>query len=295
MSVCNMCPRMCNVDRKIKTGYCSMSENIKISRAALHAWEEPCISGEKGSGTVFFSGCNMKCVFCQNKEISTGGFGKEITVEKLAEIFLKLQDKGALNINLVTPTHYTAQIIQAVTIAKNNGLSLPIVYNTSCYENPQTIDLLDDIVDIYLPDFKYFDNDAAKKYSCAPDYVEMAKASLDRMVKQQPQCIFDDNGIMQKGVIVRHLVLPGQTEAAKDVIDYLYSRYGNSIFVSIMSQYTPCTDLSDYPEINRKLSLEEYDDVINFAIDIGLENGFVQDGESASESFIPPFDLEGVD
>lgn len=295
MSVCNICPRMCNVDRKVKTGFCSMTETVKISRAALHDWEEPCVSGEKGSGTVFFSGCNMKCVFCQNKEISTGGFGKEISVEKLAEIFLKLQDKGALNINLVTPTHYVTQIIQAVTIARKNGLSLPIVYNTSCYENPRTIDMLAGIVDVYLPDFKYFDNSAAKKYSSASDYVEMAKASLDRMVKQQPKCVFDDRGIIQKGVIVRHLVLPGQTEAAKDVIDYLYNRYGDNIFVSIMSQYTPCTDLSNYPEINRKLSQKEYDDVIDYAIDIGLENGFVQDGESASESFIPPFDLEGVD
>ena len=295
MAVCNICPRNCNVDRSTKAGFCSMTDTVKISRAALHLWEEPCVSGEQGSGTVFFSGCNMKCVFCQNKDISTGGFGKEITIERLSDIFLELQGKGALNINLVTPTHYTLQIIDAVKLARSKGLKLPIVYNTSSYEKVETIKMLEGIVDVWLPDFKYMDNAVAQKYSKAPDYVNCATAAIDEMVRQQPECIFDDDGIIQKGVIVRHLVLPEQAQGAKDAIEYLYNRYGDNIFISIMSQYTPCTDLSDYPEINRKLTQEEYDDVVDYAVEIGVENGFLQEGESASESFIPPFNLEGVE
>ena len=295
MAVCNICPRNCNVDRSEKTGFCSMTDTVKISRAALHMWEEPCISGEKGSGTVFFSGCNMKCVFCQNKDISTGGFGKEITVERLSDIFLELQGKGALNINLVTPTHYTLQIIDAVKMARVKGLKLPIVYNTSSYEKVETIKMLEGIVDVWLPDFKYMDNAVAQKYSKAADYVNCATAAIDEMVRQQPECVFDDDGIIRKGVIVRHLVLPGQVQGAKDAVEYLYNRYGDNIFISIMSQYTPCTDLSAYPEINRKLTQQEYDDVVDYAVKIGVENGFLQEGESASESFIPPFDLEGVE
>ena len=295
MSLCNICPRNCNVDRNTTKGFCGMGNTVKISRAALHMWEEPCISGEKGSGTVFFSGCNMKCVFCHNKEISTGGFGREITVERLADIFMELQQKGALNINLVTPTHYALQIVDAVKLARDKGMTLPIVYNTSSYEKSETIKLLKDTVDIWLPDFKYTDNCAAERYSKASDYVEKAKAAIDEMVKQQPECIFDDEGIIQKGVIVRHLVLPGQIQDAKDAVKYLYEKYGDNIFVSIMSQYTPCTDLDAYPEINRKITQEEYDEVVDYAVDIGLENGFLQEGESASESFIPPFDLTGVE
>ena len=295
MAVCNICPRNCNVDRSEKTGFCSMTDTVKISRAALHMWEEPCVSGENGSGTVFFSGCNMKCVFCQNKDISTGGFGKEITVERLSDIFLELQGKGALNINLVTPTHYTLQIIDAVKLARTKGLKLPIVYNTSSYEKVETIKLLEGVVDVWLPDFKYMDNAVAYKYSKAADYVDCATAAISEMVRQQPECIFNEDGIIQKGVIVRHLVLPGQTQGAKDAVEYLYNRYGDNIFISIMSQYTPCTDLSAYPEINRKLTQQEYDDVVDYAVEIGVENGFLQEGESASESFIPPFDLEGVE
>ena len=295
MAVCNICPRNCNVDRSEKTGFCSMTDTVKISRAALHMWEEPCVSGENGSGTVFFSGCNMKCVFCQNKDISTGGFGKEITVGRLSDIFLELQGKGALNINLVTPTHYTLQIIDAVKMARAKGLKLPIVYNTSSYEKVETIKMLEGIVDVWLPDFKYMDNAVAQKYSKAADYVNCATAAIDEMVRQQPECVFDDDGIIQKGVIVRHLVLPGQVQGAKDAVEYLFNRYGDNIFISIMSQYTPCTDLSAYPEINRKLTQQEYDDVVDYAVEIGVENGFLQEGESASESFIPPFDLEGVE
>jgi len=294
MSICNICPRNCSTDRESHAGYCGMTDTLRISRAALHMWEEPCISGEKGSGTVFFSGCNMKCVFCQNKEISAGGFGVDISVERLAEIFMELQEKGALNINLVTPTHYTEQIIQAVKLAKRNGMTLPVVYNTSSYEKVETIKMLEDIVDVWLPDFKYTDNSDSVRYSRADNYPDIARAAIDEMVRQQPECIFDDDGIIRKGVIVRHLVLPGKTQQAKDAVEYLYNRYGDSIFISIMSQYTPCTDLENYPEINRKITQEEYDEVVDFAVDIGVENGFLQEGESASESFIPPFDLTGV-
>lgn len=294
MEKCNICPRNCNVDRSVSVGFCSMNDKVKIARAALHMWEEPCISGEQGSGTVFFSGCNMKCVYCQNKDISTGGFGKEITVRQLAQTFLNLQSQGALNINLVTPTHYTLQIIQAVKLARRLGLALPIIYNTSGYEKVETLRLLEGVVDVWLPDFKYMDSETAKKYSRAADYPQIAMAAIDEMVRQAGKCVFDDDGIIQKGVIIRHLVLPGQTRAAKKAVKYLHEKYGDNVFISIMSQYTPCTDLSDFPEINRKTTRDEYDQVVDYAVDIGIENGFIQDGEAASESFIPPFDLEGV-
>ena len=294
MEKCNICPRNCNVDRSVAVGFCSMSDKVKIARAALHMWEEPCISGEQGSGTVFFSGCNMKCVYCQNKDISTGGFGKEITVRQLAQTFLNLQSQGALNINLVTPTHYTLQIVQAVKLARRQGLVLPIVYNTSGYEKVETLRLLEGIVDVWLPDFKYIDSETAKKYSRAADYPQIAMAAIDEMVRQAGQCVFDADGIIQKGVVIRHLVLPTQAEQAKRIVKYLHEKYADKIFISIMSQYTPCTDLSAFPEIDRKTTQAEYDRVVDYAVNIGVENGFIQDGEAASESFIPPFDLEGV-
>lgn len=292
--ICNLCPRNCNTDRDTSVGYCKMTNTVKISRAALHHWEEPCISAENGSGTVFFSGCNMGCVYCQNQDISHGGFGKEISVERLAQIFLELQSKNAHNINLVTPTHYTPQIIKAVEMARKNGLSLPVVYNTSGYEKAENIESLKDTVDVYLPDFKYFSADTAKKYSFCADYPKRAKEAISAMVKQTGPCVFDDDGVIQKGTVVRVLVLPGLAEEAKSIIEYLYSTYGDDIFISIMSQYTPCTNLEKYPEINRKLTQQEYDDVVDFAVELGLENGFVQEGEAASESFIPHFNLEGV-
>ena len=292
--LCNLCPRNCNTDRDKAVGYCRMTNTLKISRAALHHWEEPCISAENGSGTVFFSGCNMGCVYCQNQDISREGFGKEITIERLAEIFLELQQKNAHNINLVTPTHYTPQIIDAVKTARENGLSIPVVYNTSGYEKAENIESLEGIVDVYLPDFKYISSDTAQRYSFCADYPQVVKKAIDTMVKQTGPCVFDQDGIIQKGTIVRVLVLPGYAGEAKKIIEYLYTTYGDNIFISIMSQYTPCTDLEKYPEINRRLTQQEYDDVIDFAVELGLENGFVQEGESASESFIPPFNLEGV-
>ncbi|MBR2027844.1 MAG: radical SAM protein [Oscillospiraceae bacterium] len=292
--LCNLCPRNCSTDRDVKSGYCKVSNKIKISRAALHFWEEPCISAENGSGTVFFSGCNMGCVYCQNQDISHGAFGKEITLERLAEIFLELQAQKAHNINLVTPTHFTPQIIDAVKLARNNGLKIPVVYNTGSYEKAENIESLKDTVDVYLPDFKYMSEKTAQKYSFCADYPKAAKAAIDAMVKQTGPCVFDDDGVIQKGVIVRVLVLPGHTDEAKQIIEYLYTTYGDDIYISIMSQYTPCTDLAAYPEINRKITQQEYDEVVDFAVELGLENGFLQEGEAASESFIPPFNLQGV-
>lgn len=291
---CTLCPRNCGVDRENSLGYCRSSDKIKIARRALHYWEEPCISGENGSGAVFFSGCNMRCVYCQNKEISQDCFGKEITVERLAEIFFDLQEKGALNINLVTPTHFLPGIKKAITASRKMGMSLPIVYNTSCYEKPEAVRYMQDVVDIWLPDYKYPDIRGAQRYSKAPDYSLWADKALDEMVKICPEPVFSQDGMMEKGVIVRHLVLPGRVEEAKQVIKKIYSKYGNSVYLSIMRQYTPCSDLSLYPEIDRKITEREYREVLNYALDIGVENGFIQEGESADESFIPPFDLEGV-
>ena len=290
---CNLCPRKCNIDRSVKTGFCGVSD-ITVSRVAPHMWEEPPISGTKGSGTVFFAGCNLRCRFCQNFDITVKPHGVGVSVNRLADLFLHLCDTGVANINLVTAAQFADKVAAALNLCKHR-LTIPVVYNTSSYEKAETIKMLAGIVDIYLPDFKYFDNKTAKKYSSAPDYVEYSKAAIEEMVRQQPECVFDENGIIQKGVIVRHLVMPGQTESAKKAVKYLYDTYGDKVFISIMSQYTPCTDLSAYPEINRKLTREEYDDVVNYAVDIGVENGFIQEGESASESFIPPFNLEGVD
>ena len=292
---CSICPRECNVDRKKgKAGYCGvLGEGIRGARAALHMWEEPCISGEEGSGTVFFSGCPLRCVYCQNYDIAHGDTGSEITVERLSEIFLELQGKGANNINLVTPTHYSMEIIKAVGMAKNKGLKLPIVYNCSGYEKADTLKLLEGLVDVYLTDFKYMDKEIAKRYSQAVDYPDIAKTALKEMVRQRGQAEFDERGIMTKGVIVRHLLLPGQLQNGKDVVKYVYETYGDSVFLSLMNQYTPLSHVKKYPEINCKVTEAEYDELIDYAIEIGVENGFIQEGETAAESFIPVFDHEG--
>ncbi len=295
VKLCNMCPRECNVDRGLgKIGFCKVPNQIKVSRAALHFWEEPCISGKEGSGAVFFSGCNLRCVYCQNRKIAEGVYGREITVDRLAAIFLELQDKGANNINLVTPSHYVLQIIEALNIAKEKGLKLPVVYNSSAYEKVRTLQLLEGYVDVYLPDFKYMDKGLSAKYSVAENYSEVAKRAIEEMVRQVGKPKFDEHGILQKGVVVRHLVLPGCVRDSKEVIRYLHSTYKNDIFISILSQFTPMKGLNKYPEINRKVSKKEYEEVVDFAIDIGVENGFIQEGDVAEESFIPDFDCEGV-
>lgn len=291
MKNCRICPRNCGIDRTSGgVGFCKSDEKIKIARADLHFWEEPCISGEKGSGTVFFSHCNMKCVFCQNYTISTQNSGKVITINELCNIFLMLQEKGANNINLVTPTHYVPQIITALDMAKKKGLSLPILYNSSGYESAETIKMLDGYIDIYMPDFKYFNNKYAKKYSSAPDYFNIASIALSEMVQQIGKCEFDSNGIMKKGIIVRHLMLPGLLFDSKKIIDYLYKTYKNDIYISIMSQYTPLDTIPDsYPELKRNLPNGHYDALVEYALNLGVENAFIQEGESAKESFIPEF------
>lgn len=292
---CKLCPRECGADRDRTIGFCGEKNEIKAARAALHMWEEPCISGENGSGTVFFSGCVLRCVFCQNGNIANGTIGKIITSERLVEIFLELQEKGANNINLVTPTHYVPQIIDALKAAKMRGLNIPIVYNTGSYENVETIKALAGLVDIYLPDLKYFSSELSAKYSGASDYFYHATKAIEEMVKQVGKPVFDKNGIMQKGVIVRHLLLPGCLEDSKKVVKYLYEKYGDGIFISIMNQYTPMPEIGvNYPELNRKITDEEYDELVDYAIELGVENGFIQEGETALESFIPDFDMEGI-
>ena len=296
MSICTLCPRSCGAGRAAgQKGYCGVGgTKIKAARAALHMWEEPCISGSQGSGTVFFSGCPLRCVYCQNRDIARAGAGKEITVERLSEIFLELQEKGAANINLVTPTHYTPEIVKAVAEARDGGLTLPIVYNCGGYEKPETLRTLEGIVDIYLTDFKYMDAEAARRYSHAPDYPEIAKEALGEMVRQQPEPVFDEKGMMKKGVIVRHLLLPGHLKNAEAVVKYVYETYGNRVYLSLMNQYTPLPGMEKWPEINRKVTRREYDRLLDYAVELGVENGFIQEGGTAEESFIPAFDCEGI-
>ena len=285
---------MCMADREITTGYCGVKNTLRVARAALHFWEEPCISGEEGSGAVFFTGCNLRCVFCQNFQIARAEQGKEITVERLSEIFLELQAQKANNINLVTATHYVPQVVCALKRAKEQGLNIPVVYNCGGYESVETLKMLEGLVDIYLPDFKYVDTERAKRYSRAENYPEVAKTALAEMVRQQPEAQFDDREMMKKGVIVRHLMLPGGIKDSKAVVKYLYETYGDQIYISLMNQYTPLPHVAEYPEINRKVKKFEYDRLVDYAISLGVENGFIQEGETAEESFIPAFTNEGV-
>lgn len=288
--ICNQCPRRCNVDRENALGYCKAPNAYKLARASLHFWEEPCISGKSGSGAVFFSGCNLGCVFCQNYEISHKCKGVEVSEERLIRIFEHLVDEGANNINLVNPTHYAVQLAHTL---KKYKPPVPVVYNTSGYDSVDTLKLLDGLVDIYLPDFKYIRNDKALRYSRAEDYPQFAMAALTEMKRQVGNDVFDENGIMKRGMIIRHLVLPGNTNSAIQALDYLAENFGDT-YVSVMSQYVPCTDLSEYKEINRKITKREYDKVVNHILELGLEKVFLQKLESATEDYIPDFDLSGV-
>ncbi len=338
MENCMLCPRECSVNRKKgEMGVCGQTAAIKAARAALHMWEEPCISGQNGSGTVFFSGCNLGCIFCQNHNIATGKAGIEISIERLAEIFLELQEKGANNINLVTAGHFVPQVVEALKLAKQQGLYLPIVYNTSSYEKVETLRLLEGYVDIYLPDLKYVDSAISSRYSHAADYFTCASAAIAEMVRQvgKPEFVFERTAgkegssvefladekkkiseqqnnmifdaaeyqerseageplLMRKGVIVRHLVMPDCVEDSKRVISYLLKTYGGRIFISIMNQYTPLPQCREYPELSRRVTEAEYDAVVDYAIELGIENGFIQEGGVAEESFIPEFDGEGI-
>ena len=286
---CNLCPRKCGVNRYQQKGFCGATNRVKLAYYSLHMWEEPVISGSKGSGTIFFSHCNLRCIFCQNKKISIDGYGKEISNKKLGEIMLTLQDKGAHNINLVTPTHYVPQIASVLHKIKDKELHIPIVYNTSSYENIGTLMAMRNLVDIYLADLKYYDDELAYKYSMCKDYFEVATMAIDEMVRQVGPAEIGKDGLMKKGVIVRVLVLPGHVRDAKEIINYLYKTYHDDIYISIMNQYTPVNTCS-YDNLNRKLTEEEYDEVINFALTIGVDKAFIQEGETANESFIPDFD-----
>lgn len=316
MSRCTLCPRACAVDRsRGQSGICGQTETVRAARAELHMWEEPCISGSQGSGAVFFSGCNLHCVFCQNHNIASGNAGYAVSIERLAEIFLELQEKGANNINLVTACQFVPQVIAALDSARVQGLRLPVVYNTSGYEEVETIRMLDGYVDIYLPDLKYVDQECSLRYSHAADYFEKASAAIDEMVRQIGETTFTDeatkrerfttaeyqersgrgeNLLMTRGVIVRHLLLPGCLEDAKRVIAYLLETYGERIFISMMNQYTPLPHAAAYPELRRRVCSGEYEALIDHAVSLGIENGFIQEGEAAQESFIPEFDGRGI-
>ena len=286
--ICSICPRHCNVDRSVNLGFCQSPDNFRVARAALHFWEEPCISGKEGSGTVFFSGCNLKCVFCQNNEISAENKGVEISDDKLISIFENLISQGANNINLVNPTHYAKRLEKVLSRWKS---PVPIVYNSSGYEEVETLKALDGLIDIYLPDLKYIRAEKAMRYSKAADYFEKASAALLEM-RRQVEDKFDGD-IIKSGMIIRHLILPQNTNSSIAVLDFIKSNFPNT-FVSLMAQYTPCGDLSEFPEINRKITKREYEKVVNYAFDNSFDKLFIQELSSADKSFIPKFDFTGV-
>ncbi len=314
LTSCHLCPRNCGVNREAgETGFCGLPAEIRAARAALLYYEEPCISGTAGSGAIFFTGCNLGCVFCQNTEISSGlrggpssYAGEPIDVGRLAQIMLQLQEQGASNINLVTPSHVLHVLIPALKKAKTDGLRIPVVYNTSSYEKAEALRALEGLVDIYLPDLKYHSTQLAASYSKAPDYWEAATAAIKEMIRQCPKPIFEDGSssldeaddwddpLMMRGVIVRHMVMPGHTEDSKEILRYLYETYGNRIFISIMNQYTPMPQCAADSLLSRPVTKKEYDEVIDFAISLGIENGFLQEGGTISKSFIPAWDGTGI-
>ncbi len=292
---CTLCPRKCRADRTVGgTGFCRMSSELKVAKAYLHMWEEPCITGEHGSGTVFFSGCNMKCIFCQNSDLSLNGYGKVISVEDLAQSFLRLQEKNASNINLVTGVCFIPHIINAVITARKFGLTIPVLYNSSGYESVESLKDLSGIIDIYMPDMKYMSPETATDYSSAGDYPEAAKNAIAEMFAQTGPAVIGEDGLMKKGVIVRHMVLPGCVAESKKILRYLHDTYGNDIYISIMNQYTPMPSVAGHSLLSRKVTDEEYERVLDFADKIGIEKGFNQSGEAAKESFVPKWDFEGI-
>lgn len=288
---CNICPLKCGVNRNKYSGRCGASKDVEIALASLHYFEEPCISGENGSGTVFFSNCNLKCVYCQNYKISHKGFGKKISVSHLADIFLSQQKKGANNINLVTPTMYVPHIITAIKIAKQKGLNIPIIYNSSGYESIDTIKLLNGYIDVYLPDFKYYFSDIAKKYSNVENYFEIASSAILEMYKQVGDPVFDDNGLIKRGMIIRHMILPNNVENSKMVLKWIKENLSNKVYISVMAQYFPTYKACEYPEINRKITKEELELVWEYASSLGFENGFIQELGEHEEEYVPNFDL----
>ena len=291
MAVCTLCPRRCGAERGISAGFCRSGTEPRLARAALHMWEEPCISGDRGSGTVFFSGCSLRCVYCQNRAISTGNYGKDISPGRLREIFFELIDQGAHNINLVNPTHWAEAVISSL----EGGLPVPGVYNTGGYDSVETLRRLDGLIDVYLPDMKYADGALAGQLSAAKDYPETAKAAIREMVRQTGPYELDAGGLLIRGTLIRHLILPGHVENTLQVIDWVADSFPpGMVLFSLMSQYTPCGDLARWPELQRRLTQEEYDLCCRYLDGSGIENGFYQELSSAEEEYIPPFDLQGI-
>ena len=293
ISKCEICPRKCKVNRYEKKGYCRCDDKVRIALVSKHYFEEPCISGRNGSGTIFFSNCNLNCIFCQNHDISQGGKGIDVTVERLAEIMLEQQERGANNINLVTPTMYVEQIIKAIDIAKEGGLNIPIVYNTNGYEEVETIKKLNGYIDIYLPDFKYFTNELAIKYSKAPNYFEKVTSALLEMQSQFDEYVFDGE-IMKKGMIVRHLVLPNHIQNSKNVLKWIKENLRNDIYVSVMAQYFPTYKAVGDELIGRKLSFSEYRKIEQYFYGLDIKNGYIQDLGKHEEEFVPDFNMDNV-
>lgn len=292
---CTICPRMCSTDRNSAAGYCGAGNQVRLAKACLHSWEEPCISGTMGSGTIFFSNCNMKCVFCQNHDISQKGYGKEVSIEKLADIMLRLQQQNAHNINLVSPTPYIYHIREAVKLARADGLTIPIVYNSNGYENSEALAALEGLIDIYLPDLKYYDDKYSIKYSKAPGYFEYSSKAILEMYRQAGDPVFDDSGMLVRGLMIRHMMLPGLLFDSKKIADWVIEHLPAAVYFNIMCQYTPMYNAMSYPEINKKLNQRHYESLIDYALSKGLENGFMQDPDSATDQYTPIFDLSGID
>ena len=291
---CNLCPRNCGVDRYKSLGFCGAGALSKVALVSLHPWEEPCLTGANGAGTVFFSYCNLRCCFCQNHEISHGGQGEEVTVARLAEIFLEQQERGAATLDLVTPTHYVPQIIEALKMAKAKGFKLPVVYNSGAYEQVETIDALQGVVDIYLPDLKYFSGESAGAYSEAADYPEVAKAAIKAMFEQVGPLQFNDDGSLAKGVIVRHMVLPGHRRESMEILEWLWQEFGDKVQISLMSQYTPMYRAGEHKNLKRRLTTFEYDSVVEHAMELGITRCYTQERRAASEEYVPEFNGAGV-
>ncbi len=291
---CTLCPRQCGVDRHTRRGYCGAGATVRVAKAFLHPWEEPCLSGARGSGTVFFTGCNLRCVYCQNYPISHEGVGKDIPVARLSAIFLELQARGAHNINLVTPTPYIPHIVQAIQTARQQGLHIPIVYNTGGYERVETLRQLEGLVDVYLPDLKYCDAQLSARWSGAPDYFACATAAIQEMLRQVGKPVFDAQGMLQRGLMIRHLTLPGALEDSQRVVDWVLDHLPRGVYLNLMAQYTPLGRAYNYPELATRVSREQYEALVTYALERGLECGFIQEMESASLEYVPAFDLEGV-
>lgn len=291
---CMICPRECRADRRENEGFCGAGGKIRAARAALHFWEEPCISGNRGSGTIFFSGCNMRCIFCQNEKISLGNFGADISVERLSDIFVELEEKGAHNINLVTPTPYAFHIIKAIDKAKNR-VKIPFIYNTSGYEKVETLRMLEGYIDIFLTDIKYFSPEISAKYSRAEDYFDISFAAAEEMVKMGGVPEFDGEGVLKRGVIIRHLVLPSHRNDSIEILRRVVKKIPKDKFIlSLMSQYTPWGNIDSFPELGRKVTTFEYQSVVDEALRLGITNGYIQDRKGASDEYIPLFNLEGI-